>query len=118
MYKLFIFFFPLEQGSYHNTIIAAQYDNITSLQKAFSSFGYFFIFNIFNIQLISYKRYLECTLFQWRLSIYPISLSAQVAVGTFFMKSPVCIFIKTELQCRETVGFYVFKLMGNDKKKN
>ena len=40
------------------------------------------------IQLISYKRYLECTLVQWRLSIY-LSLRAQVAVGTFFMISPV-----------------------------
>ena len=29
------------------------------------------------MQLISYKGYLECTLIQWRLSIY-ISLSAQV----------------------------------------
>ena len=39
------------------------------------------------IQLISYKRYLECTLVQWRLNL---SLRAQVAVGTFLMKSPVC----------------------------
>ena len=39
------------------------------------------------LQLISYKRYLECTLVQWRLSIFP--LRQQVAEGTFFMKSPV-----------------------------
>ena len=39
-----------------------------------------------SIQLIF--RYLEFTLIQWRLSIY-LSLSAQVAVGTFFMKYPV-----------------------------
>ena len=26
---------------------------------------------IIELQLISYKRYLECTLIQWRLSIYP-----------------------------------------------
>ena len=39
------------------------------------------------IQLISYIRYLECTLIQWRLSIYPYC--TQVAEGTFFMKSPV-----------------------------
>ena len=39
------------------------------------------------LQLISYKRYLECTLIQWRLSIYP--WCTQVAAGTFFMKSPV-----------------------------
>ena len=39
------------------------------------------------IQLISYKRFLECTLIQWRLSIYP--QCTQVAEGTFFMKSLV-----------------------------
>ena len=44
-------------------------------------------FNIIRIYFILYKRYLECTLIQWRLSIY-LSLSAQVAEGTFFMKSP------------------------------
>ena len=26
---------------------------------------------IYIVQLLSYKRYLECTLVQWRLSIYP-----------------------------------------------
>ena len=40
---------------------------------------------IFQIQLISYKRFLECTLIQWRLSIYPYC--TQVAEATFFMKS-------------------------------
>ena len=39
------------------------------------------------LQLISYKRYLERTLVQWILSIYP--LFTQVAESTFFMKSPV-----------------------------
>ena len=39
------------------------------------------------IQLISNKRNLDCTLIQE--TIY-LSLCAQVAVGTFFMKSPVC----------------------------
>ena len=39
-------------------------------------------------QMISYKWYLECTLIQWRLYI-SIPISAQVAVGTFFMKSPI-----------------------------
>ena len=39
------------------------------------------------LQLISYKRYFEWTLVQWRLSIYP--QCTQVAEGTFFMKSPV-----------------------------
>ena len=42
------------------------------------------------LQLISYKRYLEFTLVQWRLSIYPWGL----AVGTFFMKSLVFKLIK------------------------
>ena len=37
------------------------------------------------LQLISYKRFLECTLIKWRLSIYP--LCTQVPDGTFFMKS-------------------------------
>ena len=33
---------------------------------------YFFTQSLLGIvQLISYKRYLECTLVQWRLSIYP-----------------------------------------------
>ena len=41
------------------------------------------------VQLISYKRYLECTLIQCILSIYP--LYRQVAESTFFMKSPVLI---------------------------
>ena len=41
------------------------------------------------LQLISYKRYLECKLFKWRLSNIYLSLNAQVAVGTFLMKSPV-----------------------------
>ena len=41
---------------------------------------------LLQLQLISYKRYLECTLVQWRLYL---SLSAQVAKSTFFMKSPV-----------------------------
>ena len=48
-------------------------------------FATFFVPNT-QLQLISYKRYVECTLVQWRLSINPW---AQVAVGTFFMKSPV-----------------------------
>ena len=39
------------------------------------------------IQLILYKRYMECTFIQWRLSIY--HQCTQVAEGTFFMKSPV-----------------------------
>ena len=39
------------------------------------------------IQLISYKRFLECTHIQWRLSIYP--KCTQVAEGTFFMKLPI-----------------------------
>ena len=38
-----------------------------------------------SLQLISYKRYLECTLIQWTLSF---GLREQVAVGTFFIKSP------------------------------
>ena len=44
------------------------------------------------LQLISYERYLECTLVQWRLSIYPRGHIGS-CVGTFFMKSPVCICI-------------------------
>ena len=32
--------------------------------------------------------YLECTLIPWRLSIYPEVHKPQVAVGTFFIKSP------------------------------
>ena len=39
------------------------------------------------IQLIAYKRFLECTLIQWRLSNYP--LSTQETEGTFIKKSPV-----------------------------
>ena len=39
------------------------------------------------IQLISYKRYFECTHVPWRLSFYP--QCTQIAEGTFFMKSPV-----------------------------
>ena len=27
--------------------------------------------DVVDVQLIPYKRYLECTLVQWRLSIYP-----------------------------------------------
>ena len=38
------------------------------------------------LQLISYKRYLECTLIQWRLSIPKYTDSC----GYLFMKSPVC----------------------------
>ena len=47
--------------------------------------------NDFFIQLISYKRYLEFTLVQWRLSIYP--QCTQVAEGIFLMKSPVFLHI-------------------------
>ena len=45
--------------------------------------------NLFKLQLISYKRYLEYTLVQWRLSTSINPLCTQVAEGTFFMKSPV-----------------------------
>ena len=51
------------------------------------------------IQIISYKRYLKCTLVQWRLSIYP--LCTQVAVGTFFMKSPISY--KVNISCSVNV---------------
>ena len=44
-------------------------------------------FECIKVQLISYKRYLECTNVQWRLSIYP--KCTQVAESTFLMKSPV-----------------------------
>ena len=44
--------------------------------------------NKINVQLISYKWYMKCTLVQWRLSIYP--QCTQVAEGTIFKKSPVC----------------------------
>ena len=47
-------------------------------------------------QLISYKRYLACKLVQWRLSSIYLSMRAQVAVGTFFIKSPEC---DSELWC-------------------
>ena len=79
------------------------------------------------VKLNSYKRYLEeCTLVQWRLSIYPtgtadfikkvlsvythsmttifLSLSVQVAKSTFFMKSPVAggtFFVKSPDQSSE-----------------
>ena len=39
-----------------------------------------------------HMRYLECTLVQWRLSIYPWGHTG--SWGTFFMKSPVSKFIK------------------------
>ena len=44
-------------------------------------FGWYMLdMDLVQLQLISYKKCLECTLVQWR---------AKVAVGTFFMKSPV-----------------------------
>ena len=74
--------------------------------------AYFFLFFFFGfaahrrffailVQLISYKMYLECTLVQWRLPIY-LSLRAEVAVGTFFMKSPVLFWIFTAHTVRQT----------------
>ena len=61
------------------------------------------------IQLISYKRYLECTLIQWILSIYP--QCTQVAEGTFFMKSPVAGKQKTSLNGSTKNG----KNMGRER---
>ena len=55
----------------------------------------------YEVQLILYKRYLECTLVQWRLSIFSRG-HVQVAVGTFFMKSPV---MKYLILCKLTVMF-------------
>ena len=67
---LHYFFYP---NSYMEPIIQSflYYENIINI----------------HIQLISNKRFLECTLIQSRLSIYP--QCTQVAQGTFFMKSPV-----------------------------
>ena len=56
-------------------------------EKALTKFNILLVSYLFNVQVISYKRFLECTLIQWRLSIYPYC--TQVADGTFFMKSPV-----------------------------
>ena len=42
--------------------------------------------NYANIQLISYKWFLECTLIQWRLYGYIYPQCTQVAEGTFFNK--------------------------------
>ena len=42
--------------------------------------------NYVNIQLISYKWFLECTLIQWRLYGYIYPQCTQVAEGTFFNK--------------------------------
>ena len=63
------------------------------------------------IQLISYKRFLECTLAQWRLSI-------PKGTGSFFMKSPVLYYIflsveKKNLQIEPDafkIWIYIFKL--------
>ena len=47
---------------------------------------------IWNNSWFHKKKYLECSLIQWRLSIYP--WCTQVAVGTLFMKSPVDKYFK------------------------
>ena len=44
------------------------------------------------IKLISWKRFLQCALIQWRLSIYPW-VHRYVAEGTIYWKSPVVLFI-------------------------
>ena len=41
------------------------------------------------LQLISYKRFLECTLIQWRISIYRIYPKCTASRGNLFMKSPL-----------------------------
>ena len=72
--------------------------NIYLISNIKNSNTYFLIY--FILQLISYKRFLGCTLIPWRLSI---PSAHQVAEGTFFMKSPVHEF--GALYCKKSHSF-------------
>ena len=56
---------------YMYTFIILHLNSIQSLKKYLSEELILKYIYASMLQLISYKRYLECTLIQWRLSIYP-----------------------------------------------
>ena len=64
----------IRKSSYHHYLLQSYTTSLLKFKRIWS-----FYFNIIrnyskeilHLQLISYKRYLECTLVQWWLSIYP-----------------------------------------------
>ena len=69
------------------------------------------------IQLISYKRYFESTLVQWRLSIYP--KCTQVVTDTFFMRYPVYKLVgQYYLSCLEKIGTHKLLYRGCREKRS